>query len=134
MWFACAFLLWTPFVLAQDSSFPDLSDFTKSPTEHFIDEVYEPFHVESVAGVITIERSDQALPKALFEIEGPGSQRRIRHGVSDSRGTFKISHVPYGTYRFKATLNGFSSVIGTIVVSRDAARASRITIKMPVGM
>lgn len=134
MWFACAFLLCASSVWAQNSSFPDLSDFTQSPTENFIDQVYEPFHVRSVTGAITIARSEQAIPKVLFEIEGPGSQRTIRHGVSDNRGVLKISHVPQGTYRFKATLNGISSVIGTIVVSRNGARSSKITIKMSLGM
>jgi len=122
------------FVWGQDSSFPDLSDFTKSPTEHIINQVYEPFHVKSVTGTITFAGSDEGPRKVLFEIEGPGAERKIRHGVTDSHGHFKISHVPQGTFKFKATLNAYQSVVGTIVVSKHAARSAAITVQMRVGV
>jgi hypothetical protein len=129
-----AVLVFVPLVSAQDSSFPDISDFTKSPTEHIINQVYEPFHVKSVAGTITFQMSDQGVPRVLFEIEGPGAQRTIRHGLTDNQGHFKISHVPQGTYVFKATLNAYQSVVGTIVVNRHAAEAATIKIQMHVGV
>jgi len=127
-------LVWVTFVSAQDFSRPDISDFTKSPTEHIINQVDEPFHVKSVTGTITFQASDQGVPKVLFEIEGPGLERTIRHSLSDGHGHFKISHVPQGTYIFKATLNAYESVVGTIVVSRQAAEAAKITIQMHVGV
>jgi hypothetical protein len=129
-----AALVLVPFVSAQNSSFPDISDFTKSPTEHVINQVYEPFHLKSVAGTITFQMSDEGVPKVLFEIEGPGPQRTIRHGLTDNQGHFKISDVPQGTYVFKATLNAYQSVVGTIVVSRHAAEAATITLQMHVGV
>jgi hypothetical protein len=129
-----AFLASAPFVWAQNSSFPDISDFTRSPTEHIINQVYEPFQVKSVAGTITFYMLDEGVPKVLFEIEGPGTQRTIRHGLTDSHGHFKISHVPQGTYKFKATLNAYQSVVGTIVVSKRAAKSAAITVQMHVGV
>jgi hypothetical protein len=128
------FLVCAPFVWAQDSSFPDISDFTKSPTEHIINQVYEPFQVKSVRGTITFYGSDEGVPKVLFEIEGPGSQRTIRHGLTDSHGQFRISRVPQGRYRFKATLNAYQSVVGTIVVSKHAAKSAAIAVQMHVGV
>jgi hypothetical protein len=56
----------------------------------------------------------------LIEIRGPGQEETIRSARSDRHGRFKIRGVPDGTYMFKATLDGFSSKIGTIIVSRDA--------------
>jgi len=129
-----AFLACVPFVWTQNSSFPDISDFTKSPTEHIINQVYEPFQVKAVTGTITFDGSDEGVPAVLFEIEGPGSQRTMRHGMTDRHGHFKISHVPQGTYKFKATLNAYQSVVGTIVVSKQAAKLSDIKIRMRVGM
>jgi carboxypeptidase family protein len=118
----------------QDSSFPDLSSFTKSATEHIINQIDKPFEVKSVKGTISMERSDNRLAGVLFEIEGPGSDRRIRHALSDKHGHFRIPHVPKGTYRFKATLNGFQSVIGMIVVSKPRTKASEINIQMRLGV
>ena len=46
----------------------------------------------------------------------------------------KMSHVPGGTYRFKATLSGFQSVVGTITVSKRAVKTYEIKIEMPVGV
>ena len=128
-----AFLVWVSFIRAQNS-FPDISEFTKSPTEHIINEVHEPFHVKSVIGTITFAGSTEGVAKVLFEIEGPGSQRTIRHGMTDSRGHFKISHVPPGTYKFKATLSGYQSVVGIIVVSKRAVKSAVITVQMHLGV
>lgn len=127
------FLTSIPFIRGQNS-FPDISDFTRSPTEHIINQVYEPFHVRSVTGMITFAGSTEGASKVLFEIEGPGSLRTIRHGLTDGQGHFKISHVPQGTYRFKATLNAYQSVVGTIVVSKHAAKSAAIAVQMHVGV
>jgi hypothetical protein len=127
---AALFLVCVPFPWAQSSSFPDLSDFTKSSTEHIINPIEEPFRVHSVAGTISTERSGEALADALFEIEGPGTERKIRHAVTDKHGRFSIPRVPKGTYRFKATLAGFQSVIGTIIVSRAKGTSGEIAIHM----
>jgi hypothetical protein len=123
-----------PFVWVQDSSFPDISDFTKSPTEHVINQVAEPFRVKSVTSTITHATSDEGIPRVLLEIEGPGSQRTIKKGLSDIQGRFRIPHVPQGTYRFKATLNAYQSVVGTIVVSKRSAKSDGIMIRMRLGV
>jgi len=129
-----AFFMCAPFVWVQDSSFPDISDFTKSPTEHVINQVAEPFRVKSVTSTITHATSDEGIPKVLLEIEGPGSQRTIKKGLSDIQGRFRIPHVPQGTYRFKATLNAYQSVVGTIVVSKRSAKSDGIMIRMRLGV
>jgi hypothetical protein len=132
---ACGtFFVCAPFVWAQNSTFPDISDFTKSPTEHVINQVNEPFQVKAITGAIKFQMIDEGAPKVLFEIEGPEPQRTIRRGLTDSHGHFKISHVPQGRYIFKATLNGYQSVVGTIVLSRHAAKSAAITIQMHVGV
>jgi hypothetical protein len=42
--------------------------------------------------------------------------------------------VPKGTYRFKATLAGFRSVIGTIIVSKSKGASGEIAIQMSLGV
>ena len=112
-----------------------VGDFTKSPTEHIINQIEQPFVVRSVAGVISRKQGDQGpLPDVLFEIQGPGTDRKIRGSRTDEHGRFRIRHVPEGTYKFKATLNGFQSMMGTITVSKKAAKTDEIKIAMPVGV
>jgi hypothetical protein len=77
---------------------------------------------------------DESLPDVLFEIEGPGGERKIRHATGDKKGRFKIGHVPPGIYKFKATRNGYQSVMGTIEVSAKAPEGARIVIPMNVGV
>ena len=114
--------------------YKDLADFTKSPTEHIIVFLDEAFVVRSVEGVIRTERGpDDPLSDVLLELQGPGSDKRIRSTRTDRQGRFQMRRVPNGTYRFKATLDGFQSVVGTIVVSKKS-KIKEIEIQMPFGV
>ncbi len=110
-----------------------IGDFTRSPNEHIINEIQQPFVVRSVAGTITVQRGGP-LASVLFEIEGPGTDRKVRRCKTDDSGRFKIGNLPQGTYRFKATLTSFQSEMGTVILSKKAAKASEIKIEMPVGV
>jgi len=131
-WSIVALMLLTEQIWAEESTFPDLSGFTQSTTEHILNRIDSPFQVRAVEGIIEIEGNSEPLPSVILEIKGPGSERTIRRTQSDRHGRFKIRHVPRGTYRFKATLNGFQSVIGTIVVSKT--NIDRIKLKMLLGV
>jgi hypothetical protein len=113
-----------------------VGDFTKSPTEHIINQIEQPFVARSVTGMISRETTGaiEPLKNVLFEIQGHGTDGKIRRATSDMNGQFKIANVPTGTYKFKATLNGFQSVMGTIIVSKEAPKASQINIAMHIGV
>lgn len=117
---------------AQDN--PITGDFTKSPTEHIINIIEQPFVVRSVQGSVQIQGNAPGAFDVLFEIQGPGNERTIRHVMTDKRGQFKIGHVPDGEYKFKATLNGFQSVMGRITVSGKAPKQSEIKVLMRIGI
>ena len=119
-------------VFAQDD-FP-IKDFTRSPTEHIINRIDDPFVVRSVSGVVTLHHQAEPLAGVLLEIEGQGTDKRLRKSISDESGRFHIRGVPSGTYYFKATRNGFQSVIGTLIVSRKAPKGSAVKIEMHVGV
>jgi hypothetical protein len=112
----------------------EFKGFTKSPTEHIISRVDEPFTVSSVRGSVVLSGKDEPLKDVLFEIRGPGDSERIRAAKTGAEGRFKIGRVPEGTYTFKATLDGFQSVVGTLVVSKKADRQKAIKIEMPLGV
>jgi len=112
-----------------------IGDFTKSTTEHIINQIEQPFVVRSILGVVVRKEGfREPLPDVLFEIQGPDADRKIRKGRTAQNGRFKIAHVPLGTYKFKATLNGFQSVMGTIVVSRKAKQKEEIKVQMSTGV
>lgn len=126
-------VLATATAMAQEKSV--IGEFTKSPTEHIINRIEQPFLVGSVRGtIIRKEGFREPLANVLFEIQGPGGGKKIRKATTDERGRFKIAGVLPGTYKFKATLNGFQSVMGTIVVSSEAKRRTEINLEMGTGV
>src|SRR5712691_805680 len=130
MW---AIVICTP-AAAQEKA--TVGDFTKSPTEHIINQIKQPFVVRSVRGIVSRQTGGpaEALANVLVEIQGPGTDRKIRKVTTDENGRFNVGRVPVGTYKFKATLNGFQSVMGTITVSKKAAKTDEIKFAMSIGV
>jgi hypothetical protein len=116
-------------VLAQD-----LREFTRAQNEHIIVELDRPLRVRSVAGAVVLKGEGAPIPKVLFEVRGPGESKKIRRTVSGEDGRFVLRHVPPGTYRFKATLNGMQSVMGTLIVLRKGPADREIRIEMTFGV
>jgi hypothetical protein len=59
---------------------------------------------------------------------------RIRGSKTDRKGTFKLSGVPKGEYKFKVTMNGFRSVVGNVVVSKKANKNDQMKMVMKLGV
>jgi hypothetical protein len=110
-------------------------EFTTSRTEHIINQVEEPIVVKSVSGFIRRAQGDQAaLPNVLFEIKGPNAHGKLRRVTTNKNGYFRVRGLPAGRYAFKATLDGFQSVMGTIDVSNSAPKSAVIRLEMSVGV
>jgi Carboxypeptidase regulatory-like domain len=108
--------------------------FAKSPTEHIIVETKDPIVLREVQGVVRSGGGEWPENiEIVFEIRAQTPRAAIRTVLTDPRGRFHMSHVPAGTYSFKATANGWQSVVGTIIVSRGA-KANQIDLVMPVGV
>jgi len=105
--------------------------FLKSPTEHIIVEIREPFEVSSVRGTIR-DAAGRSLPETDFEIRDASG--RVRASKTDRFGGFKISNVSPGTYSFKSTRNGFQPVTGKITVSKKPKNDAPIQLTMPFGV
>jgi hypothetical protein len=101
----------------------------------FIIQLEQPFVVRSVKGFIRRKQGDhEPLSNVLIEIQGPGNDSTIKRTTTNEHGRFRIGRVAEGTYKFKTTLNGFQSVMGTITVSKKAMRHDEIKIEVPVGV
>lgn len=112
----------------------EFKGFTKSPTEHVISRVDEPFTVSSVRGMIVLEGEGDPLRDVTFEIRGPGTSERIRATKSDGDGRLSMGGVPEGTHVFKATKDGLQSVVGTLIVSKKVNGRKVVKIEMPLGV
>lgn len=108
-----------------------LKGFTKSPTEHIIDESEGPFTVPSVRGV-ALDPSGAGMAGAVVEIRDETG--RIRGTNTNRNGTFRFGGVPRGRYKFKVTMNGFQSVVGDVVVTKKSRNAEQMKITMKVGV
>jgi hypothetical protein len=107
--------------------------FTKSPTEHIVNQIDQPIVVRSMQGLV-IRKDGYHEPLVLFEIQGPNTGKNIMRATSDEHGRFKLGHGPAGTYKFKATLNGFQSLMRTITISKKATAEKEIRLEMQVGV
>jgi hypothetical protein len=108
--------------------------FAKSPTEHIVDRLPDLVVVKAVAGEIRARSNDEPLPNVLFEIRGPGAAQTVRSVKANALGRFSLGRVRSGEYVFKATLNGFQSLVGRVRVTKTADPTSRIEIKLNLGV
>lgn len=109
-----------------------VTGFAQSP--HVIVELDHPLRARAVKGVIRRKQGDEGpLSGVLFEVRGPGNDRTVRRALTDAQGRFRITGLKAGSYIFKATLEGFQSVAGTIIVVKNAS-SKGVEIRMPVGI
>ena len=108
-----------------------LKGFTKSPTEHIINEPEKPFTVRAVRGVV-LDPSGAEMDGVVVEIRDEAG--RVRGTKTNRKGMFRLSGVRKGTYKLKVTMNGFKSVVGDVVVSKKANKTDEMKIIMNVGV
>lgn len=112
-----------------------LDGFTKADTEHIIREIKKPFEVCEIKGMINSEAGDWPEgTNVLFEIRKRDKNSEIKRIKTDRNGKFKIKKVENGVYCFKATVNGWQSVVGIIIVSQEADPKNEIIIEMLLGV
>jgi hypothetical protein len=92
----------------------------------------DPFTVREAKGVVLLPSSRDPVPNVLVEFRD--AKGKIVATKTDSQGQFEIRHLREGTYMFKTTLSGFSSVIGTVVLEKRAKDSGLMSIEMPVGV
>jgi hypothetical protein len=113
----------------------DIGRFSTTASEHIVVEIDEPFVVRSVEGTLTSQvgewPSDVTVLFELCAVGGAGPNRSVR---TDASGRFRVRDVALGTYCFKATVEGWQSVLGVVIVSKTADRRRRIDFRMPRGL
>jgi hypothetical protein len=95
-------------------------------------ELQDPFTVREAKGVVLLPNSNDPLPNVLVEFRDAGG--KIKATRTDSRGQFTFRSLRGGTYMFKTTLDGFQSVIGTVVLRKSVKKSDAIRIEMPLGV
>lgn len=140
--FALLIVLTFAFFVAQASDQPvsncaNSERFTSGPYSGFVrenpelnkTELPKAITVASVRGAIT-QTNGVPVGGAAFEIRNERGQ--VFSACTDTSGRFHFDKVSDGQYDFKATLNGFHSVIGRLVVKRNVGNGS-IHIQLQLG-
>ena len=70
----------------------------------------------------------------LFEILPYSEKKGIKRALTDQNGNFLIADVSPGSDRFKATRDGWQSVMGIVIVSEDADPDEIIEFVMYLGV
>jgi carboxypeptidase family protein len=92
----------------------------------------KPYLVRSVQGLVVF--ADEPKANVVFELKSADAAGKVREARTDHLGRFRIRHVSPGQYLFKATAEGFASVIGKVVVSPKALPEAQIRITLPLGV
>jgi hypothetical protein len=112
-----------------------IAGFTQSAAEHIINEIEQPFVVREIKGKI-LNATGYGWTKdvrVLFEIREAG-HNLIKKTYGDENGDFSMKNISDGRYCFKATVTGWQSVIGIIIVNKKAARKTKIVFEMRLGV
>ena len=103
-----------------------------SYTAFEIVEIEKPFTVREIAGSVLLGITKDPLGDVLVEIRD--SKGRIRSTKTDVHGHFRFRGLQEGSYDFKTTLIGFSSVTGRFVIDRDTQKPDSVELVMPLGV
>jgi hypothetical protein len=103
-----------------------------SCTASFLVELRDPFKVHEAKGVLFLSTDQDPIPKVLVEFRD--AEGKMIATKTDSRGRFQFHHLKEGTYMFKTTLSGLSSVIGTVVLDKTVKNPDVISVQMHVGV
>jgi len=112
-----------------------LEGFTPAIDEHIIDDIEQPFIVRKIGGKIINDQGGwpKKLP-ILFEIRDARKDAKVHKVYADDKGNFIMKNIPEGRYCFKATVMGWQSLMGIIIVDKKADPKSEVVIKMRLGV
>jgi hypothetical protein len=115
------------------NDYPKLKGFTKSPTEHIMNEYEGTPEIREVRGKVVEASSGTGIPDAIFELRSENPDDLVRGVNTKADGDFYLHSVRDGMYVFKATKNGFQSVFGKIKISSKAPK-SNLKIELRLGV
>ena len=107
--------------------------FTKSNTEHIMNEYEGVPELRSVRGVVT-DTTGIGLPDVLFELRKDDPNDVVRGTLTDTKGEFHLKSIPDGVYMFKVTKDCFQSVYGKLKVRSEASSSNTLKIKLNYGV
>lgn len=112
-----------------------LDGYTQSGAEHIIDKIEQTFVVGEIHGNIINSHGYGRTKdvRVLFEIRGI-KDGLIKKTYAYENGNFGVKNVPDGQYCFKATVLGWQSVMGIIIIDKNASPKNKIVFKMMMGI
>jgi hypothetical protein len=133
-------LIWLAVFLQAQSRFGrddfggELRGFTKGSQEHIIDRWPETLVVARLEGEVRARTTNEPLGGVLFEVRGPADSDQVRGRRTKTNGQFRFGRLKPGQYTFKATRDGFQSLVGHIRVDPRAQKSAKPIIKLDLGV
>lgn len=91
----------------------------------------DDIHVRHMAGRVQLPGGDEPLEGVNVELRAEGTKTVLRV-TTGPRGTFTVSGLPEGKYKFKVTKDGFKSLSGFVFLDHKA-HAKGMSFELPVG-
>lgn len=127
------FVMTSPFAACTAQTI-DLQRFTRDASEHYAEVLKDPIVVKRVQGQVVVPTTPpDPLKGVLVELRRDEAGSKIRRTHTDSRGNFKFSHVPVGTYIFKLTYRNMLGLAGQVRVTKDADDDRKMVLEMKPG-
>jgi len=131
LWIVMLCLLWSPQERIESGRF---KGFSKSPTEHMIEDFDRMPVVRRFEGTVVIKERNEPMEGVLVELRGPGEGKAVTGVRTNKRGAFRFGSVPEGLYAFKMTKNGFRSIVGQVEIKRSAKKHVPLRFEMLFGV
>jgi len=80
-----------------------------------------------VSGMVTEGTSNQVVSGAKIEVKSKTTGAVVNRVLSESNGSFQLTALPYGDYRFTVTLISFDTIIKEVKINKPELT---LTIKM----
>jgi len=109
----------------------DADGFTIQQPQNETVVISDPFIVRELTGQVVVF-DGSPIETANVEFLRIGTKNVLRT-KTDSTGTFRMSGVPDGRYKFKVTKDGFKALTGIVVVDKHASRKAELSFQLNVG-
>jgi hypothetical protein len=110
-----------------------LDGFDITRVQHEVVDIAQPFIVRTVFGRVIATEEDSGWGEGvLFQVRAIDNKGKIFQTLADGNGVFKINGLPEGQYCFMASILGWKTYMGVIIINKSASPKNQIVFTMHI--